>query len=241
MENITKRFDGKVALNHTQMELQKGEILGLVGDNGAGKSTLLKILAGVLKRDEGKIFINGHEVDIDTPFKARALGIEMVYQDLSLCGTLKIWENIFLGRYLTKRFLKIFPFLDRKRMEKESARVLKELGIDLSNINQTVRTLSGGQQQAVSFSRCLLFHPHIILLDEPMASMALWEREKILHFISQLREKGCSIVIVTHNLQDLFKVADRVLVLKEGRSIWCGPLSGMNPNDIAQLMFTGKK
>ena len=241
MENISKRFDGKIALNRAQMDLQEGEVLGLVGDNGAGKSTLLKILSGVLIKDEGRIIMEGQEIEIENPSQARTLGIEMVYQDLSLCGTLKVWENIFLGRYRTRRFLKVlFPILDRKKMEQEASRLLTELGIDLANVNQTVRTLSGGQQQAVAFSRCLLFQPKIILLDEPMASMALWEREKILMLIEKLRKRGSSIIMVTHNLQELFRVADRVLVLKEGESIWSGKLEGLKPEDIAQLMFSGK-
>lgn len=241
MENICKRFDGKVALDQAQMELYQGEILGLVGDNGAGKSTLLKILSGVLFRDAGDIFIEGQKVLIENPSQSRNLGIEMVYQDLSLCGTLKVWENIFLGRYLTRPFLKIlFPILDRRKMGREAVRLLTELGIDLPDVHQPVRTLSGGQQQAVAFCRCLLFQPKIILLDEPMASMALWERERILGLIRGLRDRGGSIVMVTHNLQDLFQVADRVLVLKEGRSVWSGGLIGLKPDDIAQLMFSGK-
>lgn len=241
MENICKKFDGKVALDHAEMGLQKGEVLGLVGDNGAGKSTLLKILSGVLSKDSGEIYIEDQKVRVENPSQARQLGIEMVYQDLSLCGTLNVWENIFLGRYRTHRFLKIlFPILDRKKMEQETSHLLTKLGIDLPNLHQPVRTLSGGQQQAVAFCRCLLFQPRIILLDEPMASMALWEREKILNLIRNLKEKGGSIIMVTHNLQDLFQVADRVLVLKEGRSIWSGSLSGLTPDDIAQLMFAGK-
>jgi ABC-type sugar transport system ATPase subunit len=241
MENICKRFDGKVALDQAQMELYQGEVLGLVGDNGAGKSTLLKILSGVLPRDGGDILIEGKKVFIGNPSQSRNLGIEMVYQDLSLCGTLKVWENIFLGRYLTSPFLKIlFTFLDRRKMGIEAARLLTELGIDLPDVHQPVRNLSGGQQQAVAFCRCLLFRPKIILLDEPMASMAIWEREKILGLIHGLRDRGGSIVMVTHNLQDLFQVADRVLVLKEGRSIWSGDIIGLNPDDIAQLMFSGK-
>ncbi len=241
MENICKKFDGKVALDHAEMELQKGEVLGLVGDNGAGKSTLLKILSGVLSKDSGDIFIEGQKVIVGNPSRARHLGIEMVYQDLSLCGTLNVWENIFLGRYLTRRFFKnFFPILDRRKMERETSHLLTKLGIDLPNLQQPVRTLSGGQQQAVAFCRCLLFQPKIVILDEPMASMALWEREKILGLIRGLKQRGCSIIMVTHNLQDLFQVADRFLVLKEGRSIWSGPLIGLTPNDIAQLMFSGK-
>lgn len=242
MESVCKRFDGKVALDQAQMELYKGEVLGLVGDNGAGKSTMLKILSGVLSRDMGDILVEGRKVSIENPHQSRNLGIEMVYQDLSLCGTLKVWENIFLGRYLTYPFLKIlFPILDRRKMERETSYLLKELGIDLPDIHQPVRNLSGGQQQAVAFCRCLLFQPKIILLDEPMASMALWERERILGLVHGLKDRGCSIIMVTHNLQDLFQVADRVLVLKEGRSIWSGELAGLKPDDVAQLMFAGKK
>jgi len=241
MENICKRFGARVALDQAHLQLNTGEILGLVGDNGAGKSTILKILSGVVSKDSGEIFIEGKRVSVNDPRQSRDQGIEMVYQDLSLCGTLTVWENLFLGRYHTQPFLKfLFPILNRAKMEREAYSSLEELGIDLPDIHQPVRTLSGGQQQAVAFCRCLLFHPKIVLLDEPMASMALWEREMILGLILGLKDRGCSIIMVTHNLQDIFQVADRVLVLKEGHSIWSGALAGVDPGDIAQLMFAGK-
>lgn len=236
MENIFKHFFGKIALEQAHLKLYEGEILGLVGDNGAGKSTLLKILAGVIAKDGGEIFFRGQKVAIHSPRDSRNLGIEMVYQDLSLCGSLTVWENIFLGRYLVHPF----QILDKNQMSQKAFHFLKDLGIDSFNMDEPVRNLSGGQQQAVAICRCLLFHPSILLLDEPTASMALMEQEKVLKMIGDLKSQGCSIVLVTHNLQQLFRVSDRVLVLKGGRSVWCGSLKGLNPDDLAQMMFLGK-
>ena len=240
MEDIGKRFGGKVALEQTDLELREGEILGLVGDNGAGKSTLLKILSGSIPRDSGKITLYDREVVIRSPGHSRELGIEMVYQDLSLCRNLTVWENIYLGRFLTYPLLRrILPVLNKREMSGQSLRYLHHLGIGLEDMNKPIRTLSGGEQQAVALCRCLLFRPKVILLDEPTASMAVWEKQKILKLILDLKGQGHSIIMVTHNLQDLFQVADRSLVLKEGKGIWCGYLEGKTPEDLAQLMFAG--
>lgn len=240
MEDIGKHFGGKVALEHADLELREGEILGLVGDNGAGKSTLLKILSGSIDRESGKIYLHDREVIIKSPHHSRELGIEMVYQDLSLCRSLTVWENIYLGRFLTYPLLRgIFPVLSKGEMSGQSLRYLHHIGIGLDDMNKPIRTLSGGEQQAVALCRCLLFRPKVILLDEPTASMALWEKQKILNLIIDLKGQGHSLIMVTHNLQDLFQVADRVLVLKEGKRIWCGCLEGKTPEDLAQMMFAG--
>jgi ABC-type sugar transport system ATPase subunit len=242
MEGIDKRFGAKVALEHADLELLEGEILGLVGDNGAGKSTLLKILSGSVRRDSGDIRMFDRKVFINSPRHSRELGIEMVYQDLSLCRSLSVWENIYLGRFLTHPFFRrILPILHKKEMSHQAFRYLQEIGIDLKNMNEPIRNLSGGEQQAVALCRCLLFRPKVILLDEPTASMAVWEKQKILRLILDLRGHGHSLIMVTHNLQDLFQVADRALVLKEGKRIWCDALEGMKPEDLAHLMFTGGK
>jgi simple sugar transport system ATP-binding protein len=241
MENIAKRFDGKVALDGAWLELYEREILGVVGDNGAGKSTLLKVLAGVLPTDRGTIFIRGKPVSMHSPAEARALGIEMVYQDLSLCHSLAVWENVYLGRYLrvSLKTLKM-PILAKASMRKNVREILDRLGIRLNNVDEPIRNLSGGQQQAVALCRSLLFQPRVLLLDEPTASMAVLEQEKILRLIVGFKQKGISAVIVTHNLEELFKVADRALVLKEGKSIWCGPLAELTPADLAHMMFVGR-
>lgn len=241
LKGIEKHFSGKIALDRAELALWRGEILGLVGDNGAGKSTMLKIISGVLKKDGGEIFIEGQTVRINNPVHSRGLGIEMVYQDLSLCGSLNVWENIFLGRYRTKSLFKTpSAVLDKRKMIKMTVEVMASLGITRLDASTPVRNLSGGEQQAVAICRCLLFHPRVILLDEPTASMALKERQKVLELVRGLKEGGRSIIMVTHNLEELFQVADRAAVFKEGRTVWQGSLGGMKPDDVARMMFLGK-
>jgi ABC-type sugar transport system ATPase subunit len=241
MEGMTRTFGAKMALDGAVLRLRRGEILGLVGDNGAGKSTLLKILSGALRPDAGKIFIRDRSVAIPSPRHARDLGVEMVYQDLALCSSMTIWENVFLGRYLARSARGGWsPFLDKRRMAARAQEALRDLGIDLGDVTRSVRTLSGGEQQAVALCRCTLFRPDIVLLDEPTASMAEWEKNKVLDLARTLRDGGSSVIMVTHNLPEVFRMADRVLVLKEGRSVWCGSLDGLDPETLAQMMFLGK-
>lgn len=241
MENISKRFGGKMALDNACLELHEGEVLGLVGDNGAGKSTLLKILAGVEHSDGGDIFIRKKKARISSPGVSRALGIEMVYQDLALCRNMTIWENIYLGRYLFRSFMHLpLPLLDKRRMAKGASSVLETIGIHMNDTDQPIRNLSGGEQQAVAISRCVLFAPRIILLDEPTASMAQWEKEKIHDLLGKLKSQGRSIIVVAHDLREMLQVADRITVLKEGATVWSGPAHGMGPENLAQLMFVGK-
>lgn len=241
MRDIHKRFGRRTALDQAGLTLFPNEILGLAGDNGAGKSTLLKVLSGALKPDSGEICITGKPVRINRPVQSRELGIEMVYQDFSLCESLTVWENVFLGRYETRSLLKSrFPILNKRRMVQKTIDALNSFGITI-DAHVPVRNLSGGERQAVAICRCLLFHPRIILLDEPTASMALWEQEKILELILVLKKQGKSIIMVTHNLKELFQVADRALVLKEGRDVWQGPLEQITPEDLARMMFLGKK
>ena len=241
MKGIQKQFGQKRALDCVGLSLFTGEILGLVGDNGAGKSTLLKVLAGVVKKNAGEIFIKGTPVNITSPIQSRELDIEMVYQDFSLCESLSVWENVYLGRYETRSCFRFcVPVLNKRKMVKKTIGILKSFGITLSDVNVPVRNLSGGERQAVAICRSLLFHPEIILLDEPTASMALWEQEKILELICTLRAQGRSIIMVTHNLGELFQIADRALVLKEGRDIWQGSLEEITPDDLARMMFLGK-
>ena len=241
MKDIEKKFGVKTALNGAELSLYRSEILGLVGDNGAGKSTMLKILSGVLRRDAGKIFIDGKPVRIDSPTHSRNLGLEMVYQDLSLCENLSVWENVYLGRYAIRKWAGPFvSILDKRKMVQQTADVLAELGITIADINAPVRHLSGGERQAVAICRCLLFQPGIVLLDEPTASMAVWEQKKILGLIRSLKDRGKAIIMVTHNLRELFQVADRAAVLKEGRTIWQGMLRDKTPDELARMMFFGK-
>lgn len=241
MEGIDKRFGGKVALDGVRLELSSGEILGVVGDNGAGKSTLLNVLAGVVPADRGTIFVRGKPVAIRSPREAQSLGVEMVHQDFALCPNLTVWENVYLGRFLRTPLKGWWmPFLAKAAMRDRAREALQQLGIEVAGVDEPVRNLSRGQQQAVAMSRSLLFNPEVLLLDEPTASMAVLEQEKILGLIRRFRDGGASVVIVTHHLNELFQVADRALVLKGGRNIWCGSLDGLTPGDLAHLMFVGR-
>lgn len=241
MRDIRKQFGRKTALDRAELFLHQGEVLGLVGDNGAGKSTLLKVLSGVLTVDAGEIFIGGTQVKIDSPLQSKNWGIEMIYQDLSLCESLNVWENVYLGRYEIRHLVKpLLAILDKRKMMRQTKDTLRALGIILPDVNAPVCNLSGGERQAVAICRCLMFQPKIILLDEPTASMALWEQEKVLELIRTLKTRGRSIIMVTHNLRELFQVADRAVVLKEGRTIWKGALENMTPDDLARMMFLGK-
>ncbi len=239
--DVHKSFGAKKALDGVELTLNQGEVLGLVGDNGAGKSTLLKILSGDIRRDSGEILLKGKKAELGRPDRARGLGVEMVYQDLSLCGSMSVYENIFLGRYLTRPLLGfLLPVLHKRAMAERTAGILTRLGLDTVSAHQPVKNLSGGEQQAVALGRCLLFSPEVILLDEPTASLAVKEQQKILGIIRELRYRGRSQIVVSHNLEEIFQVADRVAVLKEGRTVWTGPLDGITTEDLAKLMFLGK-
>ena len=241
LNGVCKTFGRKTALDNAELTLYQGEVLALVGDNGAGKSTLLKVLSGVVAMDAGTLMIQGQPCRLRSPLHSRRMGIEMVFQDLSLCKRMTVWENIYLGRYQCRRIAGIpFPLLNKAAMRKGTTCILAELGISLNCLDAPVAALSGGEQQAIAIGRCLLFEPKIILLDEPTASMALWEKNNILKMVATVRAKGRSVIIVTHDLPEVFHVADRVMVLKEGRNVWTGPLDDLSPEDLAQMMFVGK-
>ena len=242
LSGICKTFGRKTALDNAELTLNQGEVLALIGDNGAGKSTLLKVLCGVTAMDAGTLTIQGKTCRLPSPHHSRRMGIEMVFQDLSLCKRMTVWENIYIGRYQCRRLAGIpLPLLDKQAMRQGAARILAELGISLDSLDSPVTALSGGEQQAVAIGRCLLFEPKIILMDEPTASMALWEKNNILKMVAAVREQGRSVIMVTHDIPEVFHVADRVMVLKEGRNIWDGPLDGLSPEDLAQMMFVGKR
>lgn len=238
MTAISKKYGRKSALDNTELTLQKGEILGLVGDNGAGKSTLLKILSGSISKDSGQITVDEKQYPKLTPNLSRSLGIEMVYQDLALCENMTLWENIFLGRYKYLRILgKRLPLLNKQKMRQQVQKSFDELGIEISNTDQSAKHLSGGQRQAVAICRSLMFQPKIMLLDEPTASIALKEQKKMLGLISKIRDQGTSIILISHDISQLLSVADRVLVLKSGTSIWCGDVSQIGPEELVNKMF----
>jgi ABC-type sugar transport system ATPase subunit len=237
MRNIHKSFGGLKALDDVSLDLQRGEVLGLVGDNAAGKSTLMKILTGFYHADSGKIILDGRDVHIDSPKVSKRLGIEMVYQNLELCQNLNVFENLFLGREIQRE--PVFRFLKRRVMEKKSVEILRKLKIDIQEPRKLVDRLSGGQQQAVAISKAVSFDPKMLVLDEPTANLALKEIGKVLDIVMQLKEHGIPAIFISHRLDDVFRVCDRIFVLRGGRRVTVRKTAETNHDEIVRYMFLG--
>jgi len=213
MKDIRKRFGMVDALAGVTLRVAPGEVLGLVGDNAAGKSTLMKCLAGTYVPDGGEIWVDGAEMHYTTPREAQELGIEMVYQDLALCDDIDVAGNIFLGRE-PRRMGGLA--LDKRRMHAEARRLLDSLNIRIPFTDALVRDLSGGQRQAVAIARAVNFDPRLLILDEPTAALAVSEVETVLELIRTVATRGVGVILITHRLQDLFRVCDRLCVMYEG-------------------------
>jgi simple sugar transport system ATP-binding protein len=235
LENISKNFGGVEALSDVDMSLQKGECLGLMGDNGAGKSTLIKIIAGNYLPTTGKIFINNNQVFFNKPIDAQKKGIEVVYQDLALCDNLSAYENVFLGRWLSKFRIGPFKFVDFKKMQERSYDLFKELKSD-TRPKQLVKTLSGGQKQAVALSRTRLSNPDIVLMDEPTAAISVKQVTEVLQYILKLKEKKISIILISHRMMDVFEVCDRIMVLRRGVKVSDKKLKESSPEEVTGLI-----
>lgn len=213
MRGIRKSFGALDVLQGVDLTVGRGEVVGLVGDNGAGKSTLMKVLAGAVIPDAGEIRVDGKAQTGSGPRAARAVGIEMVYQDLALCNDIDVAGNLFLGREI---YHPLSRRLDHKRMHDEAAQDLATLHIRISDTRQLVANMSGGQRQAIAIARAVTFEPKVLVLDEPTAALAAREVEMTLQLIRDVSARGVSVVLITHRLQDLFEVADRFVVLYEG-------------------------
>jgi D-xylose transport system ATP-binding protein len=211
MDGISKRFGAVQALSDVAFSATPGEVVALVGDNGAGKSTLIKAIAGVGPADDGVIRFDGEQVSITRPHDAQALGIATVYQDLALCDNLDVVENLFLGRE-EGTFA-----LDETSMEKQTGDLLGRLAVTIVDMRSEVGTLSGGQRQQVAIARSLLGDPKVVVLDEPTAALGVRQTAMVLGVVKRLREEGHAVVVISHNLADVFEVADRIFVLRLGR------------------------
>ncbi len=212
LHGISKHFGAVAALDQVDLELYRGEVVALVGDNGAGKSTLVKILAGVHSPSSGQVRFEGRERRLHGPQEARSLGIETVFQDLALCENLTVVANMFLGR-------EISPLrLDEVTMEVRCWELLQQLSAKLSSARMPVASLSGGQRQTVAIARSLLGEPKVILLDEPTAALGVEQTAEVLNLIERLRERGLGVIMVSHNIEDVQAVADRIAVLRLGRN-----------------------
>lgn len=233
---ITKRFGGLTAVDNVSMEIRPGEVVGLVGDNGAGKSTLIKMISGVYRPDDGQVLLEGQETNFATPLEARERGIETIYQDLALCENLDATVNIFLGREPLRRTLGVFKTVDRPLMLAESQEVLNQLDIHIPNLRRPIREMSGGQRQAVAIARAVYWNARLMIMDEPTAALAVPEQRKVHELVRTLRDRGVPVIIISHNLQDVFAVADRIVVMRRGRKVADRLAASMSSDDVVSLM-----
>jgi fructose transport system ATP-binding protein len=218
---LVKRYGNVTALNGADFDLRAKEILALIGDNGAGKSTLIKALSGALVPDEGEILLNGEPMHFRSPLDARRRGIETVYQDLALAPALDIAENLFLGRELRRPGILglVFRMADRQRMLSESRRYIADLKIRIGSVTQPVETLSGGQRQGVAVARAAAFASRVVIMDEPTAALGVKESGQVLELIKEVRAHGVPVVLISHNMPQVFEVADRVHIMRLGRRV----------------------
>ena len=238
-KNVSKFFGTITALKDANLSLRSGEVLGVVGDNGAGKSTLMKVLSGLYNPSEGSIYFEGKEVFFSSPRDSQNLGIEMVYQDLSLAENLPIGDNIFLGREPTRSFGPI-KFLDHKKRKQLTEEHLAKLKINVKSADQKVEELSGGQRQAVAIARATAFDAKIVIMDEPTAALAVKEVGKVLDLIRGLKNLGVGVIVISHRMDDIFSVSDRVMALFQGANFAESSLKETSRDEVVGWIM-GKK
>ncbi len=219
MRNIKKSFGAVQALRGIDLTLHHNEVLGLVGDNAAGKSTLMKVLSGAYHPDEGDILIEGEKAHFSNPMDARRQGIEMVYQDYALSNNLDVVANVFMGREVVQLNLGPIKVMNFHYMEQETKNLLDRLKINVPSVHQKVERLSGGQRQAVAIARATAFDAKVIIMDEPTAALSVAAIDKVLDLIRELKAQGSSIIIISHRLEDIYRVSDRMIVLRQGRKV----------------------
>ena len=233
---ICKNFGAVKAVKKVDFELNPNEVVGLVGDNGAGKSTLMKVLSGVYLPDEGEIFFEGKKVSFSSPADSRNLGIEMIYQDLALCDNMDVAANIFLGKEITRKFLGVLELVDERKMRKEASQTLETLHIKLGSPRVSVEDLSGGQRKAVAIARSIYWNAKVILMDEPTAALGVMEVNRVIELVRQLKKRGISVVFISHNLQEIFRAVDRVVVLRRGEKAGDKLIQDTSIDEVIKMM-----
>ncbi|MBB5751642.1 simple sugar transport system ATP-binding protein [Prosthecomicrobium pneumaticum] len=237
--NLSKHFGAVRALNDLSMTVHAGEVVALAGDNGAGKTTLIKAISGVFKPSGGEIRLKGQPVTFATPQEARDKGIETIYQDLALADNLTIGANIFLGREpMTKRF-GFLPVLDRKKMADAARKTMALLDFHVSRMDAPVSNFSGGQRQAVAIGRAVYWDAQILIMDEPTAALGVPEQRKVISLIHQLKAQGRGVIFISHNLQDIFAVSDRIVVLRRGVMAGERKIAETTHDEVVKLMIGG--
>lgn len=237
LKGVSKSFGAVQALDQVDFQAKSGEVNALVGDNGAGKSTLIKGLAGIYPFDEGEIYFDSRQVTIHNPRDATELGIEFVYQDLSLADNLDVVANMFLGRERVRSMWR----LDEASMEKDAIDMLDSLSVTtLNSVRQVVASLSGGQRQAVAVARAVMWNSRLVVLDEPTAALGVAQTRQVLDLVRQLADRGLAVVLISHNLHDVFEVADRITVLRLGRRVAEFNTSETNQQEVVHAITAGR-
>ena len=233
--SISKRFGALHALADVDVDIHAGEVLAILGDNGAGKSTFIKILSGAYEPSAGTLLLDGAPVSFASPQDAADVGIATIFQELALSENLSIAENVFLGRELVRRVLGV-PFLKRQAMKQKVAELLHTLEAHISDPEAAVGSLSGGQRQAVAISRALNLNARLVIMDEPTAALAVAETRKVLQLIRRLAEGGRAVILISHNMHDVFEVADRIVVFRRGRKIAERRRSETDPEEVVSFI-----
>ncbi len=231
LRGIRMTFGSIEALRGVDLDIHPGECVGLIGDNAAGKSTLTKIISGAYVPDSGTIRVDGEEVQFFNPSDARARNIEMVFQDLSLCDHIDVMGNLFLGREVSR-----WSFLDRRTMRDRARQMLDDLDIRIPRLNARVEQLSGGQRQAIAIARAASFQPRVLIMDEPTSALAVAEVEAVLRLINEVKSRGVAVILITHRLQDLFEVCDRIAVMYEGTKVAERGIGDTSLEDLVKLI-----
>jgi ABC-type sugar transport system ATPase subunit len=235
LRGINKHFGAVQALTEVDLDVPAGAVTALAGDNGAGKSVLIKCIAGIHSPDGGQVLWRGQPVHVRTPRDASALGIETVHQDLALCDNLDIVQNMFLGRERASHFM-----LDEEDMEKSAGATLKSLAVTtVRSIRQPVASLSGGQRQSVAIAKAVLWNSQLVIMDEPTAALGVAQTTMVLDLVRRLADRGLAVLLVSHNMNDVFQVADRIAVLRLGRMVAVRPTAEMDRQIVVDLMTTG--
>jgi len=239
VRSVSKSFGAVQALKDVSFDLDLGEVVALAGDNGAGKSVLIKIISGVHRPDSGRITFDGRDVSFESPQEARALGIETIYQDLALADNLSIGANIFLGREPKTKAFGFLPILDRGAMAEAARETMGLLDFHTDRLEAPVAAFSGGQRQAVAIGRAIYWNAKLLIMDEPTAALGVPEQRRVLDLVRSLKEQGKAVIFISHNLQDIFAVADRIVVLRRGVEAGERRPQDTTSDEIVRLMVGG--
>ncbi|MBD04007.1 MAG: ABC transporter ATP-binding protein [Gemmatimonadetes bacterium] len=238
LQDIDVGFGHIRALEGACLELHAGEVVALLGDNGAGKSTLIKVLTGLVRPQAGDIRVNGESLTLASPSQARKQGIEAVYQDLALVPLMSIARNFFLGRELTRSVGPV-RLLDEEEMDRQASRALVQIGIQVRDTSEPVEGLSGGERQSIAIGRAVHFGSKVLILDEPTSALSIGETEKVLQYVEAARARGLGVILITHNLDHVYKVSDRLVILSQGKTIANLPVEQIEHEEAARLIMSG--